>query len=60
MAGGDTARGRPVAGPGNDGGSGSYMRVEWHHDDPAEPVVIYTELDGRRYEVRKVEQYSDG
>lgn len=40
--------------------SRSYMRVAWHHDDPAEPVVIYVELDDHRYEVRKVEEYADG
>ena len=37
-----------------------YVRVDWHHADPAEPVVVYIELDADRYEVRKVEQYLSG
>lgn len=60
MASGDTAPGRPVADPQNDGGFGAYLQVEWHHDDSTEPVVIYVELDEHRYELRKVEQYADG
>jgi hypothetical protein len=39
---------------------GRFLRVEWHHDFSDEPVWLYSELDGERYEVRKVEVYRDG
>jgi hypothetical protein len=38
----------------------SYLKVEWHHDLPDDPVWLFSELDGERYEVRKVEVYRDG
>ena len=37
-----------------------YLKVQWHHDDPDEPVVLYSEIDAQRYETRKVEEYADG
>ena len=37
-----------------------YIKVEWIHDHPDEPVVLYSELDEDRWEVRKVEFYADG
>jgi hypothetical protein len=37
-----------------------YLKVEWHHEFSDEPVLLYSELDGERYEVRKVEVYRDG
>lgn len=38
----------------------SYLKVRWLHDDPAYPVLLLSELDERRYEVRKAEIYADG
>lgn len=37
-----------------------YLKVEWHHEFPDEPVLLYSELDDERYEVRKVEVYRNG
>lgn len=37
-----------------------YIKVRWLHDDPDEPVLLYSELDEERWEVRKVEIYRDG
>lgn len=37
-----------------------FMRVEWFHDLPDEPVVLFSELDNDRMEVRKVEVFRDG
>lgn len=37
-----------------------YIRVEWKHSFPNEPVWLYSELDDLRWEVRKVEVYRDG
>ena len=37
-----------------------YLYVEWKHAHPDEPTRLYSELDGERYEVRKVELYADG
>jgi hypothetical protein len=36
-----------------------YLRVAWKHQHPDEPVLIYSELDERRCEVRKVEVFRD-
>lgn len=38
----------------------SFMRVEWRHDGADDPILLYSELDEQRYEVRKVEKYRDG
>lgn len=37
-----------------------YIRVEWRHLSAEYPVVLYSELDAERYEVRKVEVFADG
>jgi len=37
-----------------------YIAVEWVHDDPREPVTLYSELDDARWETRKVEVWADG
>ena len=37
-----------------------YICVKWHHSSPDKPVLLYSELDGDRWEVRKVEVYADG
>lgn len=61
----DKVRIRPRAdlfqmGTGRLGGSVIYMDVTWHHDDPAYPVRLVSELNGNRWELRKLEFYSDG
>jgi hypothetical protein len=38
----------------------SYMRVKWKHGFPDEPVLLYSELDEERWEVRKVDVFADG
>ena len=37
-----------------------YLRVRWIHTVPDDPVILYSELDGERWELRKVEVYADG
>jgi len=37
-----------------------YLCVKWNHSFPNEPVLLYSELDDARWEIRKVEIYSDG
>lgn len=37
-----------------------YLRVRWFHEAPDEPVELYSELDDRSFEVRKVEVFADG
>lgn len=38
----------------------AFVKVVWHHDLVDEPVVLCSELDGDRYEIRKVEVFRDG
>ena len=37
-----------------------YIDVIWHHDNPAYPVRLVSELDEKRWEHRKLEFYRDG
>lgn len=37
-----------------------YIRVKWLHSNPDEPVLLFSELDKGRYEIRKVEIFADG
>jgi hypothetical protein len=37
-----------------------YIRVSWRHDAADEPIELWSELDGARYETRKLEIYRDG
>ncbi|MHA6194720.1 DUF6881 domain-containing protein [Pseudomonas wadenswilerensis] len=37
-----------------------YLKVEWIHDFPDEPIFIYSELDDANWELRKVEVFRDG
>jgi hypothetical protein len=37
-----------------------FLKVEWIHDFPDQPILIYSELDEERYETRKVEIFRDG
>lgn len=38
----------------------NYIKVQWKHTSPNDPVVLYSELDAARWEVRKVEVFPDG
>jgi hypothetical protein len=37
-----------------------YIRVQWLHESPADPVLLISELDDSRWETRKVEIFADG
>jgi len=37
-----------------------YLSVRWHHTHPDEPVVLVSELDEKRMELRKIEYFKDG
>ena len=38
----------------------TFLRVEWHHDNPADPVQLFSALDAERWERRKVKIWADG
>lgn len=38
----------------------SYIAVKWLHTSSEEPVLLLSELDEQRWEVRKVEIFRDG
>jgi len=38
----------------------TYLRVEWIHDSDDEPVLLFSELDRDRMELRKIEIYRSG
>jgi hypothetical protein len=38
----------------------NYIKVVWKHSSQADPVLLYSELDSERWEVRKVEVFPDG
>lgn len=40
--------------------SAHYIRVAWQHQEASEPIMLYSELDGERRELRKVEVFRDG
>lgn len=40
--------------------AGSVFACRWIHDCPDEPVLLYSELDADRMEVRKIEVFADG
>jgi hypothetical protein len=37
-----------------------YLKVRWIREVPNEPVLLLSELDANRYEVKKVEVFTDG
>ncbi|SHM29767.1 hypothetical protein [Rhizobacter sp. OV335] len=37
-----------------------YVKVRWLHQHASEPILLLSELDAERYEVRKVEVFADG
>ncbi|MDE5778946.1 MAG: hypothetical protein K2I10_10655 [Lachnospiraceae bacterium] len=36
-----------------------YIKVRWKHNFPDEPILLFSELDDNRNEIRKVEVYRD-
>lgn len=38
----------------------TYIKVYWKHDFPDEPILMFSELDDDRNEIRKVEVYKKG
>jgi hypothetical protein len=38
----------------------TYLRVRWLHELFDEPVLLFSELDAQRFEIRKVEVFRDG
>ncbi|CCD99653.1 conserved hypothetical protein [Bradyrhizobium sp. STM 3809] len=38
----------------------TYIRVRWLHDLEDEPVELWSELDGERFETRKLEIFRNG
>ena len=38
----------------------NYIRVGWKHQHINEPVILYSELDDNRFEVRKIEVFRSG
>jgi hypothetical protein len=38
----------------------TYLRVRWLHEFSDEPVELWSELDGERFETRKLEIFRDG
>lgn len=37
-----------------------YIKVKWKHNNPVDPVWLYSELDDACWELRKVEVFADG
>jgi hypothetical protein len=37
-----------------------YFKVKWIHDNPDDPVWLYSELNDASWEIRKVEVFRDG
>ena len=38
----------------------TFLRVEWRHKDPEDPVLLFSALDAGRWEVRKLDIWADG
>jgi hypothetical protein len=37
-----------------------YLKVSWQHQFDDEPLILYSEINTRRFENRKIEIYPDG
>lgn len=37
-----------------------YIKVKWVHSHPDEPILLYSELDKDRWEIRQVEVFANG
>lgn len=38
----------------------TYLKVQWIHGDPNDPIWLFSELNAESWETRKVEIYADG
>jgi len=38
----------------------TYLRVKWLHQFSQHPILLFSELDDQRFEIRKVEVFHDG
>lgn len=38
----------------------TYVKVRWHHDDDADPIVLFHEIGEGQRELRRVELFEDG
>jgi len=38
----------------------TYFKCKWNHTFPDGPILLYSELDDQRWELRKVEVFRDG
>lgn len=38
----------------------TYIKVHWIHNFEDDPIFLYSELDSKRNEIRKIEVYKDG
>lgn len=38
----------------------NYIRIDWKHELPSEPICIYSEVDDNGWERRKVEVFRSG
>ena len=38
----------------------TYILVEWRHNLKDDPIILFSELDSSRREIRKVEEFSNG
>jgi hypothetical protein len=38
----------------------TYFKCKWKHDSKDEPVLLLSELDDERWELRKIEVFRDG
>jgi len=41
------------------GATVTYILVKWKHTNPEYPILLYSELDDNRWEIRKVEVHAD-
>ncbi len=37
-----------------------HVRVAWNHDEPDDPITLFSEIDADAWEIRKVEVFRDG
>jgi hypothetical protein len=37
-----------------------YLKIRWIHENKNDPVLLFSEIDSERYELRKVEVFADG
>ena len=38
----------------------NYIKVHWAHQNQSDPIWLFIEIDGKRWETRKIEIFPDG